>query len=240
MINQIFNDDCVQAMKKLPDKSIDCVITDPPYGIGLMTKSRGYNLYSMRPNSFVTADWDNSADEDWHDLMSSVFEIFAQKVKIGGNIVVFSSLLKIGELYKIGKQFGLYYKTAGIWHKPNPMPRNMNLHFVSSNESWVHFTNQKRTGTFNNNGKMLTDYFESSAPSLKERMGFKHPSQKPLAVIRPMIEILTNKGDTVLDCFIGSGTTAVAAIMTERNYIGYETDKNYFEMAKSRIREVMQ
>lgn len=235
MTAKIFNCDCVLGLQNIPDGSIDCVITDPPYNLGNISKRRGYHLQSIRENNFVSVEWDNLSGENWHDLMQNVLQSFSKKVKIGGNIIIFCSSFKVDELFAIAEKFGLYYKTTGVWHKTNPMPRNMNLHFVCSNEFWIHFVNQKRTGTFNNDGKLLLDFFATSLPSKSERENFKHPTQKPLALISSLIEILSNKGETVLDCFVGSGTTAVGALQTGRNFIGFETNKYYFDFANYRI-----
>ena len=234
-MHKLFNCDCLSGMSQLPDNSVDCVITDPPYNIGEFAKKRGYHFKQIRENNFVTAGWDNDTTENWLILMDSMFKIISTKLKIRGNVIIFCSNLKVEELRKLGTKYGFYYKTAGVWHKTNPIPRNMNLHFVSSNEFWIHFINQKRTGTFNNNGKLLLDYYECSVPSTKERGECKHPTQKPLSIISSMVEILSNEGDTILDCFMGSGTTGVAAVQTGRNFIGYETDSNYFNFAKQRI-----
>ena len=239
MTAKIFNCDCVLGLQKIPDYSIDCVITDPPYNLDNISKRRGYHLNSIRENNFVSAEWDNSSGEDWIGLMEKVLQFFSKKVKVGGNVVIFCSSFKIGELFTMAEKFGLYYKTTGVWHKTNPMPRNMNLHFVCSNEFWIHFVNQKRTGTFNNKGKLLLDFFACSLPSKSERENFKHPTQKPLSLIVPLIEILSNKGDTVLDCFAGSGTTAVGALQSERNFIGFELNKTYFDIANCRIERML-
>lgn len=235
ILNKIYNCDCLLGMQNIPNNSIDCVITDPPYNLGNLIKNRGYHIQAMRNNSLANADWDNSSAEDWLFLMDNVFKLLCKKVKIGGNVIIFCNSLKVGDLYNLAEKFGLYYKTTGVWHKTNPMPRNMNLQFVYSNEFWLHFVNQKRTGTFNNDGKLLTDFFSSSVTPKKERENFKHPTQKPLSVIIPLIKILSNVGDTVLDCFAGSGTTAVAAIDTGRNFLGFELNKNYCDMANARI-----
>ena len=240
MLNKIYNCDCLFGLQNIPDHSIDCVITDPPYNLGNISKSRGYHLQSIRQNNFVNAEWDNADNADWLSLIKTLFILLIQKVKVGGNIIIFCSAFKVGELYALANNFGLYYKTTGVWHKTNPMPRNMNLHFVCSNEFWIHFVNQKRTGTFNNNGKLLLDFLQCSLPSKKEREGIKHPTQKPLSIITSLIRILSNVGDTVLDCFIGSGTTAVAAIQTGRNFVGFEIDKNYFDIAQNRIERTLQ
>ena len=87
MTNQIFNTDCLIGMRDIPAGSIDCVITDPPYNLGLFSKSRSYHVSSMRTNSFVSDKWDNDTGENWHNLMQSLFELLADKVKISGNLV---------------------------------------------------------------------------------------------------------------------------------------------------------
>lgn len=83
------------------------------------------------------------------------------------------------------------------------------------------------------------DFLPDGSFLLKECKGIKHPTQKPLYVIILLIKILSNVGETVLDCFAGSGTTAVAAINTGRNFIGFENNKKYFEMAVARIERML-
>ena len=70
-------------------------------------------------------------------------------MKKGGSIIVFMAIIKVETVIKLAEKYGFYYKTTGIWHKKNPMPRNMNLHFVNSTEAWIYFTYKTRTGTFN-------------------------------------------------------------------------------------------
>ena len=132
----------------------------------------------------------------------------------------------------------MYYKTTGIWHKTNPMPRNMNLHFINSNECWIYFTNKTKTGTFNNNGKAIHDFFESSVTPSSEKKYGKHPTQKPESLIESFVKILSNRNDTVLDCFMGSGTTGVVSKRLGRNFVGIELNEEYFNIAKQRINDV--
>ena len=131
-----------------------------------------------------------------------------------------------------------YYKTTGIWHKSNPMPRNMNLHFVNSTESWIYFTYKTKTGTFNNNGKVLHDFIETSVTSNSEKKYGKHPTQKPEALMEHFVKVLSNENDTILDPFMGSGSVGVSAVKNNRNFVGIELDENYFNIAISRIKEV--
>ena len=107
----------------------------------------------------------------------------------------------------------------------------MNLHFVSSNEFWIYFVYKKRTGNiFNNENRMIMDYIESSTPKSIEKQFGKHPTQKPIQTIDYLIKILSNERDLLLDPFMGSGTTGESAVRLNRDFIGIELDKNYFEI----------
>ena len=158
-------------------------------------------------------------------------------MKKGGSMIVFMAIIKVETVIQLATKHGFYYKTTGIWHKTNPMPRNMNLHFVNSTEAWVYFTFKTRTGTFNNNNMMLHDFIETSVTPNGERKHGKHPTQKPEALISHFITVLSNENDCVLDPFMGSGTTGVVAKKNNRNFIGIELNEQYYHMAEERIRE---
>ena len=146
MANTFFyNEDCVSAMKKLPAASIDLILTDPPYNLGKFMKDRDTNLKKMRDNYFGAAGWDDLEFADWETAMDGFFEEAVRVLKRGGAMIVFMSIIKVETLIRIAERHGLYYKTTGIWHKQNPMPRNMNLHFVNSTEAWIYFTYKKRS-----------------------------------------------------------------------------------------------
>ncbi|MGC6406260.1 DNA methyltransferase, partial [Bisgaard Taxon 45] len=134
----IENVDCIQGMKTLEEHSIDFILTDPPYNLGLFMNERQTNLEKMRKNSFYAAGWDNLNNEEWLNYMDVFFEQSQRVLKVGGTLLIFMSVLKIESLVKLSYKYGFYYKTTGIWHKRNPMPRNMNLHFVNSNECWIY------------------------------------------------------------------------------------------------------
>ena len=153
-------------------------------------------------------------------------------------MIVFMAIIKVESLIKIAERHGLYYKTTGIWHKLNPMPRNMNLHFVNSTEAWIYFTYKKKTGTFNNDGKVLHDFIETGVAANGERKFGKHPTQKPVQLMEFFVKVLTNDGETVLDPFMGSGSAGVAAKRNNRNFIGVEINEDYFQIATRRIQEV--
>ena len=236
----ILNQDCLSALKTLEEESVDLLLTDPPYNLGLFMQNRDTNLKAMRENNFVSAGWDDLDFSDWNNSMDCFFSEAARIVRKGGSMIVFMAVINVGSIISLAEKYGFYYKTTGTWHKLNPMPRNMNLHFINSTESWIYFTNGSKTGTFNNKGEALHDFYETAVTPKNERAHGKHPTQKPLQLMSHFVKVLSNPGDTVLDPFMGSGSTGVAAVINGRKFIGIELDPVYFQIAQSRIAEVTQ
>lgn len=232
---EIYNGDCLDIMKDIPKSTVDLILTDPPYNLGLFMKNRDTNLAKMRDNFFVEAGWDNFSVEDWEISIDKFFLRSAKVMKNGGAMIMFMAIIKVETIIKIAEKHGFYYKTTGIWHKTNPMPRNMNLHFVNSTEAWIYFIYKKRTGTFNNEGKLYHDFIESALTNSSEKVYGKHPTQKPESLIKHFVLLLSNPDDLILDPFMGSGTTGVVAKDTNRNFIGIELDKEYYNIARERI-----
>lgn len=235
---QLYNMNCMEAMKNIPDDSVDLVLTDPPYNLGLFMKNRATNLKAMRENFFGAAGWDDLEFEEWEKDMDEMFSELARITKIRGSVIMFMSIIKVESIINLAEKHGFYYKTTGIWHKKNPMPRNMNLHFINSTEAWIYFTYKSHTGTFNNDGKAIHDFVETSVIPARERNHGKHPTQKPLKLLEHFVTILSNKGDTIFDPFSGSGSSGAAALMHGRKYIGSEINKEYYENSIKRLEEI--
>ena len=231
----LHNGDCIEKMKEIAAHSVDLILTDPPYNLGNFMKNRATNLKKMRENFFGAAGWDDLEYDEWVESMNNFFKESVRVLKPGGSMLVFMSIIKVETLIRLAEQNGLYYKTTGIWHKLNPMPRNMNLHFVNSTEAWVYFTYKAKTGTFNNGGKMVHDFYESAVVSNGEKKAGKHPTQKPVRLMEHFISLLTHDGDIIMDPFMGSGSTAVAAQNLDRDFIGIELSNEYFEIAQQRV-----
>jgi len=111
----------------------------------------------------------------------------------------------------------------------------MNIHFVNSTEAWIYFINDGTSGTFNNDGKMVHDFIETSLTPKNEKKFGKHPTQKPVKIISHFIKHLSNENDVVLDPFMGSATTGVCAKKMNRKFIGIDLNKEYYELSKKRI-----
>lgn len=233
--SQLLMGDCVKVMRTIPVDSIDCIITDPPYNLGLFMHNRNTNLRKMRKNQFAYAGWDNMEYKKWKINMGKFMEQCARVSKKSASLVVFMSVLKVADIVELAQKYGYYYKTTGVWHKLNPMPRNMNIHYVNSTECWIYFVYKDTSGTFNNNGLVLHDFLESSITPASEKKHGNHPTQKPLKILNELITTLTNPNDIILDPFMGSGSTCVSAALNGRRYIGIELSEKYATIAQKRI-----
>ena len=235
---EIFRGSCIDAMRAMVPESVDLILTDPPYNLGKFMKDRATNLKRMRSNYFGAAGWDDLDFSEWANSMDAFFKEASRVIRVGGSMVVFMAIIKVETIIQLAEKHGFYYKTTGIWHKTNPMPRNMNLHFINSTEAWVYFTYKKRTGTFNNEGKVVHDFFETSVTPSGERAFGKHPTQKPVSLLSQMVKLLSNDGDTVFDPFMGSGSTGVAAVTNGRYFIGSEISEEYCTISQSRLESI--
>lgn len=229
------NGNCLDYLNLIRSASVDLILTDPPYNLGNFMHGRNTNLAKMRSNQFAYAGWDDLSQDDWEKEMEIFFKESSRILKKSGTLLLFMSLIKVETIIKIASKYQFYYKTTGIWHKTNPMPRNMNIHFVNSTEAWVYFVKDDTSGTFNNDGKMVHDFIETSLTSSKEKKFGKHPTQKPNKVISHFVKHLSNEYDVVLDPFMGSGTTGVCSRKMNRKFIGIELDQKYYELSKKRM-----
>ena len=232
----VANGDCLTKMSVIPDNSVDLILTDPPYNLGLFMKKRGTNLKKLRANHFSGMGWDDLDFEEWTKQMDVFLSECHRVLKKRGNLIIFMSIIKAETLISLAEKNHFYYKTVGIWHKTNPMPRNMNLHFINSTESWLYFVNDATTGVFNNGGKPIHDFIETATISPKEHKNGNHPTQKPVALMKHFVEILSNSDGVILDPFMGSGSTGVACANTNRMFLGIELSEEYFQNATIRLK----
>lgn len=222
-INKIYNLDCMEAIKLLDDKSVDLVVMDPPYKLNL---NRVKNTTSLN----------NYANEllnlkDGFDL--KVLDLLVAKMK-KINIYIYCSKRQVRELLDYFKDKDCNYEIL-TWHKLNPSPLTNNVYLPDT--EYVLFFREKGVRLYGNYKTKRKFYI--SGVNQKDKKKYKHPTIKPLEFIENHIINSSNEGDLVLDCFAGSGTTLVGAIETNRNFIGFEINKEYFEIAEKRIKEVL-
>lgn len=209
--NNIYNVDCYEALKDLPDKSIDLILTDPPYGINADYGVGGYGASANTARHYEKG-WDNQTPNQ---------EIFNEILRVGKKIIIFGANYFTNKLPCNGHWI-VWDKTSNISFK-NP--------FSDCELAWTNIPKQ-----------IVKKYICVQQGFINEDKSQEriHPTQKPLKLFKKIIEDYTNENDLVLDCFLGSGTTAVAAKETGRRYIGFEIDKHYFEIAQDRINGISQ
>ena len=228
----LINDDCFSALKKIPDNSIDLILTDPPYNIAKY--STGNIKFDWR------SDINNDlAEWDLEELKpSELVHEFKRIIKPTGNIFVFCSYNIIGEYHKyFDPEFDTFQFM--VWHKTNPVPNFRKSSFLNSCELIVACWNKGHTWNFTNQ-KDMHNFIEAGICMGKERIKDEngkslHPTQKPVYVLKKIISIASNENDLVLDCFNGVGSTGEAALDMNRRYLGIEIDKKYFDASQKRL-----
>jgi len=213
---------------KIPDSSIDLILTDPPYNLG--TYSTGNMKFSWRTeiNNDI-AKWDHISFEpkEWLDE-------FVRILKPTGNLFAFTSYNLLGAWHTA---FDPVFDTFQymVWHKTNPVPKIRKAGFLNSCELIVCVWNKGHIWNFLSQ-KEMHNFIETPICMGKERLKDpKHPTQKPVRVLKHIIERASNPGDVILDPFMGVGSTGVAALELGRQFIGFEIDEQYFAAAELRI-----
>ncbi|WP_436964328.1 DNA-methyltransferase [Staphylococcus xylosus] len=217
-LNKIYNEDCLKGMENIPDKSIDLIVTDPPYLVNYKT---GYRKdKSHRFNKVILND-------DNEGLLKEYIKECYRILKEDTAMYMFCSVAKV-DFFKSELEKYFTVKNMIIWQKNNHTAGDLNTAFGRKYE--IAFLVNKGNKIFN--GKRLTDIWNFKRVAGDEQV---HQNQKPIALIEQCIEKHSNENDTVFDGFMGSGTTAIAALNTNRNFIGYELDNGYYNVAVERI-----
>ena len=231
-LNKIYNEDCLEGMKEIPDGSIDMILCDLPYGT---TQNK----------------WDSIIP------LEQLWEQYKRIVKPNGAIVLtaqtpFDKVLGCSNLGMLKYEW-IWRKTRATGHlnaKKMPMKEHENIlifykRLPTYNPQGLILLEHKVLRKGGNNG---TNYGKSDKSSYRGATGYPkdvleipsegkaiHPTQKPVTLFEYLIKTYTNEHELVLDNCIGSGTTAIACMNTNRNFIGFELDKNYYDIANERI-----
>lgn len=237
-LNKIYNEDCIETMKRIPDGSIDLMLTDPPYNI-------------------TACEWEYAINFDllWKEWL--------RVVKPTGAFVFTASQPFTTDLINSNRSM---FKYEIIWEKERPTnPLLCNKQILKYHENVLLFANGQNTYNpqsirkkeFNKRKNKPRAYitdtigkkpiydnmclagkneliYPSSIQYFTMERGL-HPTQKPIDLFRYLIKTYTNEGETVFDGYMGSGTTAMACIAEKRNFVGSELNKEYFEIATKRI-----
>ena len=234
--NNIYRGDCLELMNGIPDKSVDLVVTDPPYlhnkggNGGGHTKIATSNMYSK--DSYMLSQMSEFTEQMCVTMLNQVNRVMAKM-----NAYFFCNDSLIPYYLNWALENGYKY-TILTWNKPLSI---LNRERFSTNMEYI--IRIYGNGTALNkldidNYPEKKDYYSKYRYFTQIKGKDKlHPTQKPLNYIEGIIELSSKEGQIVLDPFIGSGTTAIAAINTNRQYIGIELNDDYYELAKNRINQ---
>jgi modification methylase len=250
-LDQIIVGDCIEALARLPEKSVDLVFADPPYNLQL-----GGDL--LRPdNSKVDAvddDWDRFASFEAYDAFTIAWLTACRRVlKDDGALWVIGSYHNIFRVGRVVQDLGFWILNDVVWRKSNPMPNFKGTRFTNAHETliWAAKSRGARRYTFNYDAlKMANDELQMRSDwtlpictgdeRIRDDAGAKgHPTQKPEALLYRVLLTSTRPGDIVLDPFFGVGTTGAAARRLGRRFIGIEREARYADLAKARIAKVV-
>ena len=230
--------DCLLFLASVPDNSIDLILTDFPYYISKKTgfQHGGGEQYNRIKISKDFGKWDKK--ENAVDLETVVRE-FYRVLRPGGTAISFYDSWKIETLrtWMESARFRMIRRIE--WIKSNPVPINQRVTYLGNALEVAVVGVKKSKPTFHgkyDNGVYGNDVYRCPVRD----GGHDHPTQKPLSLFEALIEKHSNPGDTVLDCFLGSGTTAVAALKVGRSVSGCELDPKYYKQMITRVREYEQ
>lgn len=225
-IDKIYNEDCLEGLKRMPDGCIDLIVADPPYdfvgngkeyGGGGAFGTNGRAYHGELEQAGIIAGFDREA------VMRECIRVM-RKV----NIYIWCNKEQLLWYLDFFKDYNMDLLS---WHKTNPTPMCCNK-YLSDTEYLLFFREKgvKLFGTFDTKKKY---FLQKANKDDKEKWG--HPTIKPLNIIRTLVVNSSEEGQTVLDPFMGSGTTAIACISENRHYVGFELNKQYYDKSLERI-----
>ena len=239
-LNKIYNEDCLEGMKRIPDKSVDMILADLPYGT---TRNK---WDSIIPLDLLWEQYDRIIKDNGAIVLTAQtpFDkvLGCSNLKLLRYEWIWEKTTSTGFLnakkmpMKAHENILVFYKKLP---KYNPQKTTGHIRKVSSAE---HKIGSKVTSNYGEHGLTGYDSTERYPRSIQvfptdRQKTAVHPTQKPVALFEYLVKTYTDEGETVLDNVMGFGTTAVACINTDRNYIGFEMDTNYFNLANERIEQ---
>ena len=215
--------DCLDLMKKIPDNSIDLIVTDPPYKTITGGDSDGKN--SERPKGMLSGNRKLFAHQNNIKISDWIPELY-RIAKNESHIYIFTNSLNLNEILTTSINNGFKLHNILVWEKNNCTPSQ----FYMKNCEYVLFLRKGKAKWINDIGGSKTVHKFNNVIGNKN-----HPTEKPIDLLQFYIANSSNEGETVFDPFMGSGSTGVAAKNLNRNFYGIELDEHYFEIAKNRI-----
>jgi site-specific DNA-methyltransferase (adenine-specific) len=244
----LYHGDCLEELKRFPENYFDMIFADPPYFLS----NGSFSCQNGRMVSVKKGEWDlsNGFQKDFNFHLEWIKEC-RRVLKPQGTIWISGTYHSIYQCGFILQNTKYHILNDISWFKPNAAPNLSCRFFTASHETLIWARKEKKTKhTFNyqemKNGNWTEDEFKKpylqmrsvwsvGTPKKEEKQFGKHPTQKPLDLLKRIILASTKEGDIVLDPFTGSSTTGVAANLYKRKFVGIDSDKNYLNLSLQRL-----
>lgn len=248
---ELYHADCIDFMNEMPENSVDLVFADPPYNLS----NGGFTCHAGRRVSVNKGNWDVSKGvENDFEFYLSWIKGCKRVLKENGSIWISGTYHSIYACGYTLQLLGYHLLNDICWFKPNAPPNLSGRYFTASHETllWARKSeNAKHKFNYDlmRNGEWLEDALKMpgkqmrsvwsiTAPKLAEKKFGKHPTQKPLDLLKRIIIASSDEGDLVLDPFTGSSTTGLAAFLYNRRFIGVDTEKEYLDLSINRFEDL--
>lgn len=247
----LYNANSLEILTQLPENSIDMVFADPPYNLS----NGGFSVHAGKMVSVNKGDWDKSKGfKDDYDFHYKWLEACKRVLKPEGSLWVSGTYHSIYQCGHALQSLGYHILNDVAWFKPNASPNLSCRFFTASHETLIWARKDKKAKhTFNydlmKNGKWPEDFLKKDGlqmrsvwsiltPRKSEKKFGKHPTQKPIDLLKRIVLASTKEGDVVLDPFTGSSTTGIAASAFKRKFIGIDLEKKYLDVSIKRHEEI--
>ena len=247
----LYHGDSLSILSHFPENSVDMVFADPPYNLS----NGGFTVHAGRMVSVNKGIWDISKGfEDDYAFHYRWLEACKRVLKPHGTLWVSGTYHSIYQCGHALQALGYHILNDISWFKPNASPNLSCRFFTASHETLIWARKDKKAKhTFNYDlmkegnwpedqlkkpGLQMRSVWSMGTPRPEEKKYGKHPTQKPLDLLKRIVLSSTNKGDVVLDPFTGSSTTGIAAAMNNRKFIGIDMEKKYLDLSIKRINDV--
>ena len=229
--HNVYFEDCVEGMaERLEDDSVDCVITDPPYGMAFQSGRKTETDQGERVKSWDEIKGDGTIEEAVELLKNTLGQV-TRVLKEGGHAYIFCDWRGIDQIKPLVDGV-LNVKNVLVWDKGSMGIGDLENNWGYSHEFCIFATLGDRASPLTEASRNVLEH------GRPPRIDYEHPTQKPESLLVEIVKNATSEGDVILDPFMGSGTTAVAAIQNDRNYVGFELDEdNYRSVIERRIGE---
>jgi site-specific DNA-methyltransferase (adenine-specific) len=257
----LYHGDSINILSQLPENSIDMIFADPPYNLS----NGGFSVHAGKMVSVDKGNWDKSKGfKDDYDFHHRWLEACKRVLKPNGTLWVSGTYHSIYQCGHALQALGYHILNDISWFKPNASP-NLSCRFFTASHETIIWARKDKKGkhTFNyqdmktkewpddffkNGGKQMRSVWhipetESvwtvGTPKKEEKIYGKHPTQKPLELLKRIVLASTNKGEIVLDPFAGSSTTGIASIMHGRKFLGIDMEKDFLDLSKKRALDII-